>query len=94
MCFSPKIKMPKVDTNQVRAIDPAPLTEKPKGILFGGDDTDAPKDGTSPEVSTGGRKSLKVKLEDTPSKALRSDNSKRRTGTKASIRKSVFNNNK
>ncbi|ADQ83181.1 DUF5476 family protein [Yersinia pestis] len=92
MCFSPKIKVPQVDTNQVRAIDPAPLTEKPKGVLFGGDDTDAPKDGTSSEVSTGGRKSLKVKLEDTPSKTMKDDKTKRRTGTKASIRKSVFNN--
>ncbi|WP_346781057.1 DUF5476 family protein [Yersinia pestis] len=73
MCFSPKIKVPQVDTNQVRAIDPAPLTEKPKGVLFGGDDTDAPKDGTSSEVSTGRKslKSLKLKLEDTPSKTMK-----------------------
>lgn len=93
MCFSPKIKTPKVDTNQVRAVDPAPLTEEPKGILFGGeDDADAAKDGMSSEVPTGGKKSLKVKLEDTPSKTLKDDKAKKQTGTKASIRKSVFNN--
>ncbi len=91
MCFSPKIKTPKVDTNQVRAVDPAPLTEEPKGILFGGeDDTDAAKDGVSSEVPTGGKKSLKVKLDDTESAKLKDDKAKKQAGTKASIRKSVF----
>lgn len=92
MCFSPKVKTPKVDTNQVRAIDPAPLSEEPKGVLFGGEDeADAPKDGISSEVPTGGKKSLKVKLDDTESAKLKDDKAKKQTGTKASIRKSVFN---
>ncbi|QHJ79941.1 MAG: hypothetical protein [Caudoviricetes sp.] len=55
MCFSPKIKAPKIDTSQVRAIDPEPLTEQPKGILFGGDED------TGSQLS--GRKDLKVKKE-------------------------------
>lgn len=89
MCFSPKIKAPKVDTAQVRAVDPAPLTEEPKGILFGGDDDNASKtEGLTSEVS--GRKDLKVKLDDSVEKSKKAD-TKKPTGTKASIRKSVFN---
>lgn len=53
MCFSPKMKAPKVDTTVVP--EPAPLTEEPKGIQFGGD---SDSNSTTPEVS--GRKSLKV----------------------------------
>lgn len=66
MCFSPKIKTPKVNTSSFRAIDPAPLTEQPKGVLFGGDDEDDndTEDGTSSEVPTGkGRSSLKIKID-------------------------------
>lgn len=87
MCFSPKIKTPKVDTNQVRAIDPAPLTEEPKGILFGGeDDNDS---GTSSEVPTGGKKSLKVKLDDSVEKSNKADNAAKHK-SKSGIRTSVF----
>ena len=28
MCFSPKVKVPKMDTNQIRAVEPAPLTQE------------------------------------------------------------------
>lgn len=64
MCFSPKIKTPKVDTQAMKAVDPAPLTEEPKGVLFGGeDDTDATS--TSSEVPSGSSiKASKVKLDD------------------------------
>lgn len=63
MCFSPKIKTPKVNTSSIRAVDPAPLTEEPKGVLFGGDDEDD-NNGTSSEVPTGkGRSSLKIKID-------------------------------
>lgn len=87
MCWSPKIKTPKVDTNKVRAVDPAPLTEEPKGILFGGDDdTDS---GTSSEVPTGGKKSLKVKLDDSVEKSKKADNAAKNK-TKSGIRTSVF----
>lgn len=54
MCFSPKMKAPKVDTTVVP--EPAPLTEEPKGIQFAGDEES--NSATTPEVS--GRKSLKV----------------------------------
>lgn len=74
MCWSPKIKTPSVDTNKIRAVDPAPLTEEPKGVLFGGDSDDDATEGTSSEVS--GRKDLKVTK--TAPKA---------TSPKASIRK-------
>lgn len=87
MCFSPKIKTPKVDTNNVRAIDPAPLTEEPKGVLFGGEeDNDS---GTSSEVSTGGKKSLKVKLDDSVEKSKKADNTAKQK-SKSGIRTSVF----
>lgn len=52
MCFSPKIKTPKVDTTKIP--EPAPLTEQPEGVQFGGED----ESNTGSEVS--GRKSLKV----------------------------------
>lgn len=88
MCFSPKIKTPKVDTNQVRAIDPAPLTEEPKGILFGGEE-DNINSGTSSEVSTGGKKSLKVELDDSVEKSKKADNTAKQK-SKSGIRTSVF----
>lgn len=53
MCFSPKMKAPKVDTTTVP--EPAPLTEEPKGVQYGEDED---SNSTTPEVS--GRKSLKV----------------------------------
>lgn len=88
MCFSPKIKTPKVNTNQVRAVDPAPLTEEPKGILFGGDD-DNTDNGTSSEVPTGGKKSLKVKLDDSVEKSNKADKAAKQK-SKSGIRTSVF----
>ena len=89
MCFSPKIKTPKVDTKQVRAVDPAPLTEEPKGILFGGDDDTDKDTGTSSEVPTGGKKSLKVKLDDSVEKSKKADNTAKQK-SKSGIRTSVF----
>lgn len=88
MCFSPKIKTPKVKTESIRAIDPAPLTEEPKGILFGGeDDNDS---GTSSEVPTGGKKSLKVKLDDSVEKSKKADSDAAKKKSKSGIRTSVF----
>ncbi|ACV32474.1 hypothetical protein BSP161_0019 [Salmonella phage BSP161] len=88
MCFSPKIKTPKVKTESIRAIDPAPLTEEPKGILFGGEeDNDS---GTSSEVPTGGKKSLKVKLDDSVEKSKKADSDAAKKKSKSGIRTSVF----
>ena len=85
MCFSPKISTPKVDTQSMKAVDPAPLTEEPKGVLFGGeDDTDATS--TSSEVPSGSSiKDAKVKLDDTASKPKESKN------TNGGVRKSISN---
>lgn len=60
MCFSPKIKAPKVNTN-IPAPEPAPLTEEVKGVEFG---SEAPKDENEEETS--GRSSLKVDLKKKP----------------------------
>lgn len=87
MCFSPKIKTPKVNTEQVRAIDPAPLTEEPKGILFGGEEDNDSR--TSSEVPTGGKKSLKVKLDDSVEKSKKADSAAVKK-SKSGIRTSVF----
>lgn len=88
MCWSPKIKTPKVKTESIRAIDPAPLTEEPKGILFGGEeDNDS---GTSSEVPTGGKKSLKVKLDDSVEKSKKADSDAAKKKSKSGIRTSVF----
>lgn len=57
MCFVKAPKMPNVDTGQIKAPDPAPLTEEPKGVLFGGEATD------SDTKETSGKSSLKVKKE-------------------------------
>ena len=88
MCFSPKIKTPKVDTQSIRAVDPAPLTEEPKGVLFGGeDDTDATS--TSSEVPSGSSiKASKVKLDDTASKPK--DSKKTNGGVRKSISNQAF----
>lgn len=67
MCFSPKVKMPKVNTNNIPAPTPAPLNDNAKGVQFGGsDDTDDRKD-TTPEDETtegksNGKSSLKISL--------------------------------
>lgn len=89
MCWSPKIKTPKVDTTKARAVDPAPLTEEPKGILFGGDDDTDKDNGTSSEVPTGGKKSLKVKLDDSVEKSKKADNAAKNK-SKAGIRTGIF----
>lgn len=60
MCFSPKIKTPKVDTTAIP--EPAPLTEEVKGVEFGGTITDK-KDDEGTEVS--GKSDLKVGLNKT-----------------------------
>lgn len=62
MCFSPKIKMPKVDTAAIP--EPAPLTDEVKGVEFGGTITDK-KDDEGTEVS--GKSDLKVGLDKTKS---------------------------
>lgn len=73
MCFSPKVKMPKVNTQQMRAQDPAPLAEQVQGVQFGGsgnDDEDTGKE-TSSEVKTtkkSGKSSLKIELSKDSSK--------------------------
>lgn len=82
MCFSPKIKTPKMDTNQIRAIEPAPLTQEVSGVEFGGSTEDSDTEDT--EVS--GRKSLKVEKDDSVAKSKAGSNGR----TKSAIRKSVF----
>lgn len=62
MCFSPKMKAPKVDTANV--VPPAPLTEQPTGVVFGGDSEDNAADTTA---NSTGRKSVTVKKD--PAKA-------------------------
>lgn len=83
MCFSPKIKTPKMDTNQIRAVEPAPLTQEVSNVEFGGSNEDNETEGT--EVS--GRKSLKVEKDDSVAKSKAGSSSSR---TKSSIRKSIF----
>lgn len=81
MCFSAKVKTPKVDTNQVKAAEPAPLTAQPSAVLFGGDDEEN-QSGTSSEVATSsGRKAVKVDNDVTPKSG----------GIKASIRSKATN---
>lgn len=58
MCFSPKIKTPKVDTNQIVAPTPAPLTENATGVSFGGQD-DGSKSSETGVASTTVEKSTK-----------------------------------
>lgn len=86
MCFSPKIKMPKMDTQQIRAVEPAPLTEEVSSVEFGGSSDEQETEGT--EVS--GRKDLKVEREDSM-KAKAKGGSGR---MKSAIRKSAFGGGK
>lgn len=79
MCFSPKIKVPQM--NVEKAPEPAPLTELPTGIEFGGN---TPTDETGEES---GRKTLKVELKDT---SLTKPKSGPSGSMKATIRKSAF----
>lgn len=70
MCFSPKVKMPKVNTNNIPAPTPAPLNDNAKGVQFGGstDDTeDKRKDSTTEDTEgktegKSGKSSLKISL--------------------------------
>ncbi len=80
MCFSAKVKTPKVDTKAVQsAVAPAPLIESPKAVLYGGQDEDDTTDsGTSSEVSSG-KKSVTVEQKTKP----------KTMGLKASIRKAA-----
>ncbi|QPI17209.1 hypothetical protein phiPccP1_00032 [Pectobacterium phage phiPccP-1] len=83
MCFSPKIKTPQIDTNAMRAVDPAPLTAEPKAVQFGGSDDDSTS--SSSEVGTGNSKAnAKVKL-DSPTSSPTSGK------TKSGVRKSIAN---
>lgn len=61
MCFSPKIKTPKVNTAAIP--EPAPLTDEVKGVEFGGTITDTKEDEKGSEVS--GKSDLKVGLNKT-----------------------------
>lgn len=83
MCWKPKVKVPKMDTNQIRAAEPAPLTEPPKSVVWGGDDDDEDTSVSSSEVPTSpssGKSSLKVKLDDNAAK----------NKSKSSIRSKAF----
>lgn len=79
MCFSPKISVPKMDVD--KAPEPAPLTELPTGVEFGGD---TPTDGTGEES---GRKTLKVERNET---SMPKPNSGPSGSMKATIRKFAF----
>ncbi|WNV46650.1 hypothetical protein sekstaphage1_p27 [Escherichia phage Sekstaphage-1] len=81
MCWQPKVKVPKMDTNQIRAAEPAPLIEPPKSVVWGGDDEDTSV--SSSEVASrpsSGKNSLKVKLDDSAAK----------NKSKSSIRSKAF----
>lgn len=90
MCFAPKIKMPKMDTQQIRAVEPAPLTEEVSSVEFGGGSSD--EDTTESEVS--GRKDLKVERDDSVMKSKMKSKSGTSSRMKSSIRKSVFGGGK
>lgn len=64
MCFSPKIKTPQINTAAIP--EPAPLTEVPTGVQFGGTNDSA---SVNPDVTTG-RKSVTVKKTDSASKSI------------------------
>lgn len=63
MCFSPKIKAPKIEP---RAVEPAPLTQEVTEVEFGGGTMEE----TEGEFS--GRKSLKVEKDKTTSGRMKS----------------------
>lgn len=84
MCFSPKIKTPKVDTQQMRAVEPAPLKDAPSGIVFGGADEDNSTK-TSSEVG-GSIKDSKVELDKPKDKT----SNKTGGGVKKSIKSKAF----
>ena len=79
MCFSPKIKVPQM--NVEKAPEPAPLTELPTGVEFGGD---TPTDVTGEES---GRKTLKVERKET---SMTKPTSGTSGSMKSTIRKSAF----
>lgn len=75
MCFSPKIKTPKVNTAAIP--EPAPLTDEVKGVEFGGTITDKKEDeGT--EVS--GKSDLKVDLNKAKTNGVKKTSVKSRMG--------------
>lgn len=88
MCFSPKVKVPKMDTNQIRAVEPAPLTQEVSSVEFGGPSDETDTEGT--EVS--GRKDLKVERDDSVEKYKATNTGSARM--KSSIRKSAFGGKK
>lgn len=85
MCFSPKIKTPKMDTNQIRAVEPAPLTQEVSGVEFGGSEEDS-------ETEVSGRKDLKVEKDDSVVKSKAGNGGSSRM--KSSIRKAAFGGKK
>lgn len=82
MCFSPKIKTPKVDTQAIRAPEPAPLTEEVKGVEFGGMTGTEDNESTSSEVKSSGKSSLKVSLDKPKSGGVKKSISARAFGKK------------
>ncbi|QXV72997.1 hypothetical protein [Edwardsiella phage PVN09] len=88
MCFSPKIKIPQMNTNQIRAIEPAPLTQEVSSVEFGGSSDETDTEGTE----TSGRKDLKVERDASVAKYRASGNGSSRM--KSSIRKSAFGGKK
>lgn len=65
MCFSAKVKTPKVET---KAPDPAPLTAEPTSVDYGDDETAVT---TGNDVVKGNRSSLKVEKTTSASTAIR-----------------------
>ena len=76
MCFSAKVKTPKVET---KAAEPAPLTAEPTSVDFGGSQDDAETTGN--DVSKGGRKSLQVEKTQSSSSSIRNKFSGANYGT-------------
>lgn len=77
MCWQPKISTPKV---QAPAAAPAPLTETPKSIAWGGDDDDTSGESSPSSAPKSGRGSLKIKL----------DSGKVNSKNKSAIRSKAF----
>ncbi|WMX18738.1 hypothetical protein YpEc11_26 [Yersinia phage vB_YpEc11] len=73
-----------MDTSQIKAIDPAPLTEEPKGVLFGGDDESKTDESGA---YTSGRKSLKIAKDNSVSNS-KSGDAPKAVSPKSAIRKS------
>jgi len=87
MCFSAKVKTPKVETAPMVA-PPEPPKEGPQGVQFGADDSASDSKGSS-EVS--GVSGLKVKSDNSISNEASDSTMKVSGAAKKAVRKSVFN---